>query len=302
MNNTPNSKKQASIRLAPPSHPNPLSPSGVLWRGGVAIPGASAGIAALRAAGKRVLFVSNNSTKTRAQTVAQLSSVGGIPATLDDVVSSAYAAALYCVSRGFTKKVYVVGQSGLIDELTAAGLTVLGPEDGVSAPAFTFGQLTPGHLDPDVQAVVAGFDGHLTYKKMAMAVSHLRYTPGCAFVATNRDATFPDAHMLVPGGGCVIAALVTGSGREPDVVAGKPDPSLLTLLEGACGVVRGRTCMIGDRIDTDIAWGREGGLSTLCVLTGITTPSLLEKMGPSHPHAPHHVTGSLADVATLLGQ
>lgn len=130
---------------------------GVLWRGGVGVPRVGAVIAALEAAGKRCYFVTNNSTKTRAQYVNVLSDVAGIRAPRDAILSSAYAAGVYLREAGLRKKVYLVGSAGLAEELRdVAGVECVGAEDADAA--FAFGVVKPATLDPDVQAVVIGFD------------------------------------------------------------------------------------------------------------------------------------------------
>lgn len=277
-----------------------LDCDGVLWRASEPVPGVGASLAALRAAGKRVFFVTNNSTKSRAEYVAKLRATCGIDAREDEVLSSAYAAALYCRGAGLTKKVYVLGQAGLVAELEAVGLTVLGPDD-FDKP-FAFGACNPAHLDPDVQAVVAGFDGRASYFKLATAVSYLRYAPGCKFVATNRDATYPDAHQLVPGGGIIVGALAIGAGREPDVVAGKPSLGLLDVIAGLPGGLdAAATCMVGDRLDTDMAFGNAGRLAaSLLVLTGVTERAAAAALPPGHAARPTHVIDSLGSLAALL--
>ncbi len=130
---------------------------GVLWRGGVGIPRVGATIAALEARGKRCFYVTNNSTKTREQYVRVLADVAGIAATRDAVLSSAYAAAVYLREAGVKKKVYVIGSVGLEAELReVAGVECVGAAD--ADHEFAFGVVSPETLDPDVQAVVIGFD------------------------------------------------------------------------------------------------------------------------------------------------
>ena len=175
---------------------------------------------------------------------------------------------------------------------------------------------------------VAGFDGAVSYYKLAIACSYLRYRPSVRFVATNRDLTFPDTHQVhkerkvitkacfggsivftttylsqvVPGGGVIIAAIEAGSGRSPDIVAGKPSIGLLDIIEAeGPGLNRGRTCMIGDRLDTDILFGNKGGLaSTLLVLTGVSSLLDVEALPLGDSHRPTHVIASLGDLARLL--
>ena len=130
-----------------------LDCDGVLWRSTEGVPGVDATLSAMRAAGKRIYFVTNNSTKTRLDYVHKLRETAGIHADVSEIMSSAYAAAVYCKAAGFSKKVYVIGQDGLVDELRGVGLEVLGPED--SSKAFHFGTFKPSDLDPDVEAVVS---------------------------------------------------------------------------------------------------------------------------------------------------
>lgn len=157
------------------------------------------------------------------------------------------------------------------------------------------------HLDPDVQAVIIGFDGRFCYYKLAMASMYLRYQKGCKFVATNKDASYPDTHCFVPGGGSLVQSLETGSGRKPDVVAGKPSSSLLDLIVTATGIDRARTCMVGDRLDTDILFGNSGGLgSSLLVLTGVSSVADAAKYPEGDHHRPTHFVDSFGSLAALI--
>lgn len=272
---------------------------GVLWRGNDGVEGVADTVAAIKASGKRIYFVTNNSTKGRPEYVSKLKKAAGIEAEASDIISSAFAAATYVKQQGF-KKVYVIGGPGLVEELqTVAGVDCLGPEDW--GKEFEFGTMKPEHLDPDVQAVVIGFDGKFSYYKLAKAACYLRYVPGCKFVATNRDSSYPDAYIFTPGGGSLVAALVTGSGREPDVVAGKPSESLLDLVQAATGLQRSRTVMVGDRLDTDILWGNQGGLAgSLLVMTGVTHEGQLRALPQGDKHTPSHVVPSFGDLAPWI--
>lgn len=273
---------------------------GVLWRATDGILGVDQTLQAIRDAGKSVYFVTNNSTKTRADYLYKLEHVAGIRAVETEIMSSAFAAALYCQEAGMTKKVYVIGQDGLIDELRRVGVEPVGLDDGPKK--FHFGTFKPTDLDPDVEAVVAGFDGAVSYYKLAVACSLLRYHPHVKFVATNKDMSFPDTHQLVPGGGMIIAAIEAGSGRKPDVVAGKPSLGLLDIIARANpSFDRSRACMVGDRLDTDILFGNSGGLSsTLFVQTGISTQAEVDALSVGDPHRPTHIIESLGDLARLL--
>jgi 4-nitrophenyl phosphatase len=255
----------------------------------------------LRAHGKRVYFVSNNSTKSRTDYVEKLKTIAGIDCEPADVISSAFAAATWCKENNITKKIYCLGMSGLVSELREIGLQVLGEED--FNKKFAFGTFSPSMLDAEVEAVVAGFDGNLSYSKIAIASSYLRYRPHVKFVATNRDASFPDSNMIIPGGGIVVGAVELGSGRKPDVVTGKPSLDMLDILSKSHGLDRTRTCMVGDRLDTDIVFGARGGLaSRLLVLTGVSHESELETFSAGDPHIPTHIAASFGQLGTLINQ
>lgn len=279
-----------------------LDCDGVLWRGGIGVPGVGETVAALEAMGKRVFFVTNNSTKTRDEYVKVLGGVAGIAARKESVLSSAYAAAVYCKNSGINKKAYVIGGKGLIQELTdVAGVECLGYDD--FAKEFHFGVSKPSDLDPEVQAVVIGFDSRFSYYKLERAAAYLRYQQPhrCAFVATNRDASYPDAHGLCPGGGSLVMALETGSGRAPDVVAGKPSQNLAELVRLATGLEPSRTCMVGDRLDTDILWGHTAGFAaSLLVLTGVTHEADVDKYPLGDPHRPTHIVDSFGELGPWI--
>jgi len=140
-----------------------------------------------------------------------------------------------------------------------------------------------------------GFDPNFCYYKLMRAVSYLRYSsPGIPFVATNQDLTYPDANQLVPGNGSLVAAVEAGAGRPPTVVAGKPSQSLVSLVTAATSLDPSRTCMVGDRLDTDIAFGNKGGFKTLLVLTGVATEDSLATA--SAEETPTFLVDSLGDL------
>ena len=99
-----------------------------------------------------------------------------------------------------------------------------------------------------------------------------RIDAGAAFVATNRDATFPmEGGLFAPGAGTMVAAVATAVGREPDLVIGKPEPTLIAAAMNRFGALPSETLVVGDRRDTDIEAGRRAGCRTLLVLTGVAT-------------------------------
>ncbi|KAI9823903.1 MAG: hypothetical protein M1832_002221 [Thelocarpon impressellum] len=248
---------------------------GVLWSGDTLFESTVETLEMLRKKGKQIIFVTNNSTKSRADYRKKLQAMG-IPATEDEIFGSAYSAAIY-VSRILSlplpkNKVFVLGEAGLEHELSTEGVRFTGG----TSPAFARG-MTPADfpalasgtaLDPDVGVVLCGLDFSVNYLKLATAHAYL--TRGAVFLATNTDSTLPSAGALFPGAGAVSAPLVRMTGTQPTVL-GKPSARMMDAVEGRFEFDRKRACMVGDRLDTDIRWGVESGLGgTLAVLTGVS--------------------------------
>lgn len=220
---------------------------GVLFRGDAPIEGASQAVSALRARGKRLAFVTNNSSRRPEAVAAHLRSVG-IGAGPGEVETSALTTAALLASRG-TKTAFVVGEDGLRSALTDAGIEL------ADAGAET------------VDAVVVGWDRQLTYAALRDAAVFVQ--DGAALVATNADANYPapDGHRW-PGAGAILAAIETACETTAEVV-GKPNAPLLhAALRRAGG---GRPLLIGDRLDTDIEGARRLGWDSALVLTGISS-------------------------------
>jgi 4-nitrophenyl phosphatase len=123
-------------------------------------------------------------------------------------------------------------------------------------------------LDPDVGVVLTGLDFHINYLKLATAFQYLQR--GALLLATNIDSSLPMAHSLFPGAGSTSAGIVKAIGTEP-LSLGKPSQAMMDAVEGKFKFDRSRTCMIGDRMNTDIQFGIDGKLGgTLAVLTGVS--------------------------------
>ncbi|MGQ9487455.1 MAG: HAD-IIA family hydrolase [Armatimonadota bacterium] len=224
---------------------------GVIYRGDEPMPHAAETVQRLRREGKMARFLTNNSALTREAYVRRLAAMG-IPSEEEDFMTSAYATALYLQSQGAEgKRVFIVGEEGIHEELRRIGMRVV--------------------TDPEEEGadyVVAGIDRDFTYDKLRRA--HYAVQHGAQFVATNRDATYPAAGgRIVPGGGAIVAAIQTCTGVEP-LVIGKPNTYSMELLLRRCGVSAGEAVLVGDRLDTDVLVGKRVGLHTVLVLTGVT--------------------------------
>ncbi|KAL1997832.1 hypothetical protein VTN02DRAFT_649 [Thermoascus thermophilus] len=251
---------------------------GVLWSGDHVFPGTVETLEMLRNKGKQVVFVTNNSTKSRADYKKKLEGMG-LPSSVDEIFSSSYSAAIY-ISRilqlpANKRKVFVLGETGIEQELRSENIPVVGGTD----PAFRrdlrpddYGRIAAGDpelLDPEVGVVLVGLDFHINYLKLALALHYIRR--GAVFLATNIDTTLPSAGTFFPGAGSISAPLTAMVGTEP-VAVGKPSQAMMDAIEGKFQFDRRRACMVGDRVNTDIRFGVEGKLGgTLAVLTGVST-------------------------------
>ncbi|MFS7904899.1 putative phosphoglycolate phosphatase [Helianthus anomalus] len=240
---------------------------GVIWKGDTLIDGVPQTLEMLRSKGKKLVFVTNNSTKSRKQYAHKFQSLG-IQVTEEEIFSSSFAAAMYLKVNEFPpeKKVYVIGGEGILEELKLAGFTGLGgPEDAKKTVQLKANTLF--EHDKSVGAVVVGLDPYLNYYKLQYGTLCIRENPGCIFIATNRDATGNMTDLQEwPGAGCMVAAVCGSTQKEP-IVVGKPSTFLMDFLQKQYKIPTDKMCMVGDRLDTDILFGQNAGCKTLLVLS-----------------------------------
>ncbi len=248
-----------------------LDMDGVLWKGDQPIGNLYNTFQRISTSGWKFTIVTNNATRTISQYAQKLSRFG-VDINLEQIINSSIAASYY-LQNLFPNggNIYVVGESGLVDTLADHGFN---------------------QHDQDVLAVVAGMDRHCTYDKLARATHLIR--SGALFVATNPDRTFPTPQGLVPGAGAIVAFLQAATDTRP-VIVGKPSPELYKIAMQRMRVNPGRTLVIGDRLETDIAAGQELGCMTAILLSGVTTIEQITGWSPP----PHFVA---EDLSTLLDE
>lgn len=227
---------------------------GVIYRGTEPQPHCRETIHTLRDRGHIVRFFTNNSAESRDSYVRKITGMG-IPVALDEIMTSSYATALYFVERGRVgDTVYRIGEAGMAKELTDAGMIVIHDDE---------------QPDARIDHVVVGLDRKFHYRKLARAMRAI--LDGAEFIATNRDATFPvESGELMPGGGCMVSAIITAVGKEPHVI-GKPETYALRKILDQTQTPPERAIVVGDRLDTDIVAGNRVGAQTVLVLTGVTS-------------------------------
>jgi len=250
---------------------------GVIWRANNLIKGVKEALTLMKKNNKRTIFVTNNSTKSREEYFKKFSSLN-LPVDINDIFSSAYSTAYYLgnvIKFPKDKRVYVIGTKGLIKEIEDAGVNAFGYEDNITEP-FTSEENVFKSIEPDdsVGAVVVGFDMKINYKKYAKAYTYINSNPECLFLITNSDITYPVQNAVLPEAGSVVAPLIAIANKEP-VFLGKPTANMINCISQKFNLDLKRTCMVGDRLDTDMVFGKNNNITTLLVLTGVTSEEAL---------------------------
>jgi glycerol 3-phosphatase-2 len=223
-----------------------LDLDGCVRVGDQAVPGSPEAIVALRAAGKRVAFATNNSWQSGEDQVRQLWGLG-IQASLADVVTVGGAVQHLLAETLPGRSAFVVGSETLCRHVTDAGLRLVnGTEQAAEA-----------------EVVVVGGTDQVDYADLRSASLSARN--GAHFLATARDPTLPMPGGPWPGTGALLAAIEVASACTAEIV-GKPSPRLMATAVDRLG--EGRTLVIGDRLDSDVAAASAAGLDAALVLSG----------------------------------
>ena len=268
---------------------------GVLWRGQEEIPRSIDALNVLKLRGKSVVFVTNNSAKTRLAISKRLHALG-YDAKPSDIITSSSVTANYLTNilgakdvasdRDNVKKsqikVFMIGNPALREELEASDFQVLSVPDTESAnlDEDELVQLQKS-LDTDIRAVVVGVDTSFTFRKLSISGLYL-LNKRCLFVATNPD----NGNRISSGGmhpetGSLIAAVQSLSGIKP-TICGKPSRITVEhVMKQIQNSNPNRLLMVGDRLDTDIAFANAAHFPSCLVLSGVTSEGEAEGISNS---------------------
>jgi arabinose operon protein AraL len=236
------------MRIALPHRGWLFDLDGTVYLGEGLLPGAAETIAALRADGRRVAFLSNKPLYTRADYADTLTRLG-IPTAAAEVVNSSIVLARHLQRLDPGAPVFVIGEAPLIGELREHGFEV--------------------RDDAEVRWVVIAFDRTFDYAKLNTALQAVR-RHDARLIATNPDRTCPVEGGEIPDCAGMTAAVEAVTGKQVEVVVGKPSPIILQVALDTLGVEARDCVIVGDRIETDIVMGKRLGLATVLVLSGIT--------------------------------
>jgi len=250
---------------------------GVVYKGSSAIPGVAEEISRLQ---KKlcVLFLTNNATKSRADYVFHLAKFG-ISAKAEEIMTASFGVARYIREElGRGKKVFVIGEQGLRDELEREARARVVWEE-------------------KADAVVCGLDRQITYEKYAIAMRHL--AKGAKLILANSDPSLPLEYGFAPGSGAIASVLITATGRKPDVIVGKPSTYLLEKLLEMHKIEPREAAFVGDRLEIDIRMANKAGMKSVLVLTGVAKKKDVKKAPKTDK--PGLILPSAAKVGEFLG-
>jgi 4-nitrophenyl phosphatase len=249
-----------------------LDMDGTFYLGDRLIEGALEFIDTLERRNKQFYFLTNNSSKHRRQYVEKIRRLGlSIPE--DKVFTSGEATALYLTNKYPGARIFLCGTPALEEELSH----------------HNFQLVTE---NPDL--IVLGFDTTLTYEKLWKMCDYAR--SGLPYIATHPDINCPLENGFMPDIGAMIAFIAKSTGREPDLVVGKPERVIIDMMVQKTGIRIEELVMVGDRLYTDIALGKNTGIATVLVLSGETGLDDLY----SSPHQPDYIFKNLKEISDWM--
>jgi glycerol 3-phosphatase-2 len=249
---------------------------GVVWLGGAPIDGAAEAVRTLREGGKRILFVTNDPSKSRDDQAARLTAIG-IPAGAGDVVTAASATARFLAGRDDLagRTTFVVGSDAFKAEIGGEGFSLASTDDAPQADFVVVG----GHSDFDFAELRAA----------TRAVAN-----GALLFAAGRDRFVPTDEGPEPATGAILAAVETATGVIATAI-GKPEPFMFELARETLAGCN-RVAVVGDNLASDVAGAKRAGLDAILVLGGASTRADVGRAD----YRPDAIFAGLAELAAAL--
>ncbi len=244
---------------------------GTIYLGGKLLPGARDLIEYLREQSIPHYFLTNNSSRSKVDYVDKLSALG-IQVSTDEIFTSGEATAIHLQKGNYGKRVFIVGTPSLEREFEEYGFQLV-----QEAPVVA----------------VLGFDTTLTYEKIWKLCDFVR--EGIPYIATHPDINCPTESGFMPDIGAMMSMIASSTGRDPDVIVGKPHQPIIEAILEKTGFQPQQLAMVGDRLYTDIALGA-AGINTILVLSGEAKPEDI----PSAPVQPNLVLENAGALLQLL--
>ena len=243
---------------------------GVIYHGNQLLPGVTNFLQWLEANDKQFLFLTNSSERSPRELQQKLARMG-VTVAETHFYTSALATASFLHSQCPGGSAYVIGEAGLANALYDVG--------------FAMNEINPDY-------VIVGETRSYNYEKIENAVHLVRN--GAKLIGCNPDLTGPSEFGIVPATRALIAPIEMASGKMAYYV-GKPNPLMMrhALTRLSCAVED--TCIVGDRMDTDIIAGIESSLDTVLVLSGVTSRERINDF----PYRPTYILNGVGDIGDL---
>lgn len=210
-------------------------------------------------------FLTNNPTRSIKDYLKKLEKLG-IEASEENMNTTAVATIEYLKSNmPEVKRIFALGTPSMLAEFGAAGF-----------------ELTKADSADRPDALVVAFDTTLQYDRLCHAA--WLASEGIPYIATNPDRVCPtDLPTILVDCGSICRCIEHATGREPDIVIGKPNPDMLAGIRHRYGLEADEIAMCGDRIYTDVAMARNAGALGVLVLSGETTLDTAINSNPQPP-------------------
>ncbi len=248
-----------------------LDVDGVIGRGEKPIPPAVEAVNRLIEMGKKVVFVSNNSTRSRRIYMQRFKDFG-VKIKEDQMFLTTYVTATYIKQSYGESKVFTTGEPGLVEELELAGHRIV------------------DYKEADI--LVVGSNRQISFEILTKAL-RMCLDRSKPYIATNPDKVFPSEDGPVPGTGMIIGALYWMTDRMPDCICGKPEKVIMQQALEYLQLKPEDVVVVGDQIDVDVVAGKNIGATTLLVLSGVTTKQNFNRMIEKFNVRPDHVLDDL---------
>ncbi len=251
-----------------------LDLDGTVYLGDRLIHGADQAISRLRESGRRVVFLSNKPIASPAEYASKLTALG-IPTRAEEVSNSSQVTAEYLKAQMPGSRIHVIGEPPLIEVLEEAGM-----------------RMAPSPAETDL--VLISLDRQLSYEKIHFAYHAAK--AGARVMATNPDLVCPVEDDEIVDAGATVAAIEALLRRPIDAVIGKPSAIMIEWIAERIGCRPAECLVVGDRLETDIAMGKNAGMATALVLSGVTDRDALATADIQ----PDFVLDSIADLSPGL--
>lgn len=241
-----------------------LDCDGVIYSGNSMLPNSEKTIELLREHGKNLYYLTNTCTRTREMTQQKFKKCG-FDANLDEIFTSTF-----ITSQLIPKdwKVLSVGVRDMHTELVNQGVNAVQLDD---QHELLHEHIENLEIDPDIRAIVFGYDPSFSVYRLGIVANYLA-DPNVKFIVTNEDIYDSVGGRREPETGSLLASVCAITGRQPDIIGGKPNTAMFDILRAANpSIKRSRTVIFGDRENTDLQFGMNCGISSVHVMTGVET-------------------------------